>query len=410
MLVAEQGAFDALIETFVSTQTNSTNVEQWVDRVTQRIEVDNPGLAEDAVLGQLIRAAARTQWTAFLASITQPERDIPLLPSASEVATELARRGHQLAVLFRIYRVARRAIWDYITDVLSSVAPQSEESQFLIFFWNRASTWLDSVIEDSAAVFEAERDRVRQGAAAQRLVAVRALIEADASLNPREASAALGGHPLSGLNTAILVHATDMVRVTELRDAAVELAALTGARNPLVVSPGGRDLWMWIASKTPPPTDRLASLRRWLDERGFVVAVGSPADGIDGFRLSHLEAQRAQRMAFASRRLPNPLLFSEVETVAMLWQSPEDAARFVGRTLGPLAEDTEAMARLRQTARAAIESENLEKAAEALIVHSNTVRYRLGQIEKILGRSVNERSSDLALALAYHDAFLADSN
>lgn len=404
--MADQGSFDAVIERFVSTQTTADAIDRWVERVTQRIAAEIPAIAEDAVLGKAVAESARTQWTTFLGTIRYPEGEIPLLPSATEVATELARRGHQLSVLFRIYRVARRAIWDYITDVLTTVAPQSAESTFLIFFWNRASTWIDSVIEASTTLFEAERDKVRQGAAAQRLEAVRALIHADAPLGPREASATLGGHPLSGTNTAVLLHATDIDRVSELRDAAVEVAQIAGVRNPLIVSPGGRDLWMWLASKSAPETSAFGSLRTWLDERGILVAVGSPSEGVEGFRLSHLEAQRAQRMGFASHRLPNPLMFSDVEALAMLWQSPEDAARFVERTLGPLAADTEAMARLRQTARAAIESENLEKAGEALIVHPNTVRYRLGQLEKILGRSVNEKSSDLALALAYHDAFL----
>lgn len=406
--MAEPGSFDALVEQFVSAQTTTAAIDRWVDRITQRLAAEIPAIADDAVLGQAVALSSRSQWTAFLGSIRYPECDVPILPSAVEVAVDLARRGHELAVLFRIYRVARRAIWDYITDILGTAAPQSDESRFLIFFWNRASTWLDSVIEASSALFEAERDKVRQGAAAQKLVAVRALIEGDASLNPRESSAALGGHPLSGLHTAVLLHATDIHRVTELRDAALELAQLAGARNPLIVSPGGRDLWMWIGSKAALTTGRFGSLRAWLDERSIVVAVGSSSEGIEGFRLSHLEAQRAQRMAFASRRLPNPVLFGDVEALAMLWHSPQNAARFVARTLGPLAADTEAMARLRQTARAAIQSENLEKAGEALIVHSNTVRYRLGQIEKIMGRSVNERSSDLALALAYHEAFLAD--
>lgn len=403
--MADLGAFDVLVEHFVSTQSTVEAIDNWVGQVTRRIAAEIPAIAEDAVLGHAVTVSARHQWHAFLLSIRYPEREIPMLPSAAEVSTELARRGHQLAVLFRIYRVARRAIWDYITDVLPTVAPQSEEAQFLIFFWNRASTWLDAVIEGSAALFEAERDKVRQGAAAHKLDAVRALVEGTTSLTPRESSAALDGHPLSGMNTALLLHATDIGRVTELRDAAVELAQLVGARNPLIVSAGGRDLWMWIASKSAPAIDRFASLQPWLDERGIMVAVGSPSPGAEGFRLSHLEAQRAQRLAFASRRLPNPLLFGDVETLAMLWQSPQDAERFVTRTLGPLAEDSEAMARLRHTARAALAAENLEKAAEVLVVHSNTVRYRLGQIEKIMGRSVHDRSPDLALALAYHHAF-----
>lgn len=405
----DPASFEKFVARFAERQSDSAAVARWVDRITERIFAEVPSIAEDAGLAQLVLATARLQWTAFLASLTQPEREVPMLPSAVETAVELARRGHSLKVLFRIYRIARRAVWDYITDVLPTVAAESDDSAFLIFFWNRASTWFDSVIEGSSELFEAERDRVRLGADARRLMVVRNMLDGTASADSRELSAMLGGHPLSGYNTGLLLHASDADQVADLRDAALELARLAGSRNPLLVSPGGRDLWAWLATKAAPDTAKFARIGASLSQRGVSVALGVPCEGIDGFRLSHLQAQRAQRLALAAHGLPNPIHFAAIETLAMLWQTGDEAPRFVQRVLGPLAKNTEAVSRLRETARVVLETGSVERAAQILVVHKNTIRYRMAQVEKHLGRPINEGPTDLGLALAYHEAFMASA-
>lgn len=395
------------VAAFVALQSEPAPVKAWVSQITEGIFEEFPAIADDAALAEIVRKSAMSQWRAFLVSMNQPQNSVPMLPSAAEMAIEIARRGYSLPVLFRVYRIARRGVWEYITEVLMSGSLDAETPAFLIFFWNRLSSWIDSVVDASSLLFEAERDRVRQGAAAQRLDAVRRVLEGNALGTAREVSAALGGYPISGFNTAILLHASDLDRVDDLREAAVAVARSVGQKNPLVVSPGGRDLWVWLGTTKLPDIASLVAARPDLDSRGITAAIGTPSEGLEGFRQSHLEAQRAQRIGFAAHGLPNPLYFAHIETLAMLWNSGADAVRFVQRTLGELARDDEAMTRLRLTVRVVLNADSIEKAAEILIVHKNTVRYRLNQVEKILGRDIAESPIDLALALNYHEAFLA---
>ncbi|MEV0853398.1 MULTISPECIES: PucR family transcriptional regulator [Nocardia] len=398
--------FDARVREFVATQSEPVAFGQWVDRIVLRVQDAVPAMAADPYLTGVIRRSAESQWRAFLASMNQPEQDVPMVPAAAEMAVEIARRGRTLPDLFQVYRIARRGVWEHITGVLVEQAADAESTAFLIFFWDRASQWIDAVVESSAALFEDERDQVRLGEAAQKLETVREILDRRSMANPRDLSDALNGHPISGYNTALMLSASSADRVSELRAVAFELAKFAGARNPLIVNPGGRDLWVWLSTVKEPSLDQLVTAQPDLTARGIRVAVGAPGEGVEGFRQSHSEARHAQKIAAAAKNLANPLYFPNVEALVMLWQSSEQAVRFVQRTLGDLYKNDEAMNRLRQTARVTLGVGSVEKAAAVLIVHKNTVRYRLSQIEKILGRDLNEAPVAIALALDYHDAFL----
>jgi len=406
--VKEDDDFDAVVRGFVTRQMDPPLVTEWVDRIMTAILDGLPSIAADAHLSESIRRSAASQWTAFLTSLTEPEQSVPMVPSAVQMAVEIAHRGHSLKELFRVYRLARRGVWEYVKDVLFERIESGGRTALLIFVWDRASHWIDDVVEASATLFENERDQVREGVAAQRLGTVSEVLAGRWTGDERDLSDALGGHPVSGYNTALVVSSSAIENPRDLNAAAFALARSAGVRNPLIVSPGGRDLWVWLGTTRPPAVDRLVATEPASIAPGVRVAVGSPGRSIDGFRQSHLEAQQAQQVATVAKGLANPLYFPEVETLAMLWQSGDQAIRFVRRTLGDLHASNEPMTRLRQTARATLRAGSIEKAAEALTVHKNTVRYRLGQIEKVLGRSLNDDPVPLALALDYHEAFLED--
>lgn len=407
MAATKEAALARAVEAFVASASEPAEVESWVERITAPLLAQNPEVAADAVLTQTVRASVRSHWLAFLASLSEPQREVLLVQSGIEFAGELARRGHQVTVLFRVYRLAQQAVWDYITSVIQArTEPGLDDEGFLMLFWGRVTAWLDASVEASVAVFQSERERVLQGAAAQRLDAVRAVI-AGGTPDLRELSAVLGGHPLSTYNTAVLLHADDLERIPDLSEAVTRLAQCIGARNPLVINPGGRDLWCWFATRAAPDLGALRECVPWLEDSGIAVAVGTPLEGVDGFRLGHLEAQHAQSIAFRAR-LGSPLtLFPEVEALVLLAASPDGAQRFVRRTLGGLANDAEGPTRLRQTLHALLSTGSVDEASRALSVHKNTVRYRVGQAEALLGRPTAWVASEVELAVRYYDAFLA---
>lgn len=392
---------------FIADQASAEATESWVDRVSTPLLAQSPEVAGDAVLARSVRATVRAHWLAFVASLEEPEGQFHLVPAAAELASDLARRGSNLTLLFRLYRIGQHEVWTHLTAITPEfVGADGAAADFLVFVWGRASAWLDAAVEESVEVFQNERDRIRQGRAAQRLDAVRAILDGTDG-QARELSAALGGHPLSSYQTAMLLHTDDAERVAELQEAAGVLARQLQNRNPLIVSPGGHELWMWAASRDAPDLALLESCRPWLRDHQVFVAVGSPAEGAAGFRLSHHEAQQAQAIALRSRRRSPITSYGDVELLCLLAASGDAARRFVERTLGALAEEGEGRERLRETLRTFLATGSVDLAATALTVHKNTVRYRIAQAESLLGRPARSASAELDLALRYHDAFLA---
>jgi DNA-binding PucR family transcriptional regulator len=92
--------------------------------------------------------------------------------------------------------------------------------------------------------------------------------------------------------------------------------------------------------------------------------------------------------------------FEDVAPLALMSGSIELIRAWVGVVLGPLADDDEHTARLRETLRVFLhENGSFKATAERLTLHKNTVQYRVRKAEENLGRPVEERRLHLELAL-----------
>jgi hypothetical protein len=128
---------------------------------------------------------------------------------------------------------------------------------------------------------------------------------------------------------------------------------------------------------------------------------GNPGAGLAGFRRTHRQAQGAQAVALAAgpsgQRLTS---FAEVAPLALMASSVELLRAWVHETLGPLATDDDHYARLRDTLRVFLqENGSFEATAERLILHKNSVQYRVRKAEDALGHPVGERRLQVELAL-----------
>ena len=84
----------------------------------------------------------------------------------------------------------------------------------------------------------------------------------------------------------------------------------------------------------------------------------------------------------------------------MMLGSPELLRGWVLSTLGGLAADDENHARLRDTLLVFLQSGGSYKAtAERLLLHKNTVQYRVRRAEESLGRPLGDSRHDVELAL-----------
>lgn len=127
------------------------------------------------------------------------------------------------------------------------------------------------------------------------------------------------------------------------------------------------------------------------------VGVGGPYHGIDGLRWAFLEA----RAAFTQR--PGVHERKSINLPRLLMSNPDLPVKEVGhQVLKPLTEyDREHDSELLRTLAAYLKSEGSpQMTAQLLFVHRNTVRYRLEQIEQIIGLSLTSTESRVHLWLA----------
>ena len=130
-------------------------------------------------------------------------------------------------------------------------------------------------------------------------------------------------------------------------------------------------------------------------------AFGEPALGVTGFRRTHQQAVSAQAVALAAGpAAPSVTAFAEVAPLALMSGSLELLRAWVAETLGPLAGDDENNARLRETLRVFLQENLSYKAtAERLVLHKNTVQYRVRKAEESLRHPVAQDRLLVELAL-----------
>src|SRR5439155_20881650 len=97
---------------------------------------------------------------------------------------------------------------------------------------------------------------------------------------------------------------------------------------------------------------------------------------------------------------PTVTAFAEVAPLALMSGSLELLRAWVAETLGPLADDDDHNARLRDTVRIFLQENGSYKAtAERLVLHKNTVQYRVRKAEESLQHPVVQDRLRIELAL-----------
>jgi DNA-binding PucR family transcriptional regulator len=91
--------------------------------------------------------------------------------------------------------------------------------------------------------------------------------------------------------------------------------------------------------------------------------------------------------------------FADVGTVAMICADVPAARSWVWATLGDMAIDDEPYARLRDTLQVFLSTGSYTATAERMVLHKNSVQYRIRKAEEALGAPIDDRRADVELAL-----------
>jgi hypothetical protein len=158
------------------------------------------------------------------------------------------------------------------------------------------------------------------------------------------------------------------------------------------------EVWVWFGGRTPPSVAEALRLARECRDSGCNFSFGEAAQGLEGWRATHIQARRAftvvQKGGSGVVRYADVALLASALDDWFLW----DSLRSI--YLAPLDADRDGGQVARETLQAYFSSDrNISSAAALLEVKRHTVTRRLRAIEDRTGRSLAQSSSELDLAL-----------
>ena len=169
------------------------------------------------------------------------------------------------------------------------------------------------------------------------------------------------------------------------------------SRQLLSVSRSEATVWAWFGGRRRLAITDIERLMSATAPAGVSLAVGEPGVGIDGWRLTHRQAQAA--MLVALRRPQRLTRYADVALLAAVLRDQELARSLLEIHLSPL-EEQRGGAVARETLRAYFAAGcNAATAAAALGVNRHTVERRVHTIEERLGRLLHTCHAELEVAL-----------
>lgn len=324
--------------------------------------------------------------------------DVPA--AAAAYARRFAQRDLPVEGLLRAYRLGQQQATQWC---LTSLGARDLDTDVLLGSTREIvsvlSTYIDRVSENLVEIYETERKLWTQRTDAARAVALRTVLDDD-TLDSGTAEAMIG-YRMHGWHVGAVAWVERAVgQAGRQLDSATRILASVHGERPLVVLDDDHTLWAWLSSPDRTDLDEVALADALGDVPQLRIALGEPMHGLTGFRASHREALQARTVAEASTDRSQITRFAQVSVIALLSENLEALRTWISRTLGDLATDDEANARLRETVRIFLETGgSFTDAASRLHLHKNTVHYRVRKAEEVRGRPFGEDRLDVEVAL-----------
>jgi hypothetical protein len=367
---------------------------------------DIPQLRDDKPLLALLASSVDSNIDTCL-QIMQHRIDLATVaaPAAAvEYARRLAQRGTPLTALLRAYRVGHARFSDWLLRELAEQVSDAKMISAVTLGMSRiVAGYIDQTSEEVVAAYTRERENWLRNRSAARTARIRDLLSGE-RIDVSAAEATLG-YRLRQYHVGLVCWVGDAAgtadEISRLDHAISHVAAQAACGgDPVFLPRDESSAWAWLPLGIRDTFDSATASTAGLDG-DIHFAFGDVAKGTMGFRLTHQQAVAAQAVALAAGSPPARVVaFSEVAPVAMMLGSTELMRAWVFKTLGGLATDDEHHARLRDTLLLFLQMGGSYKmTAERLMLHKNTVQYRIRKAEESLGRPVGENRHDVELTL-----------
>ena len=386
--------------------TAAARLLELTHEIWQLLTQDIPELRGDELVEKLLDASIEENVSTLLHVLEHgtPIEQVDAPAAAVEYARRLAQRGVPITALIRAYRVGHGR---FLARCVEEIAVRSRDIDLTAAVTARlvevSFRYIDRVSEQVIATYQQERDRWLLTQTAVRAARVRAVL-GNEPVDIDATESALG-YRLQQHHIGVIAWVTDephgsegLTRLDRLASAAARTLGNRG--RPLFVPRDEALAWIWLPLGADATIDRELLADAFDNGDGSArIAVGEPAHGLDGFRQTHEQAARTQGLALAARPGTRLTTFAEVGTVALICADVPAARRWVWATLGDLAIDDEPHARLRETLQVFLSTRSYTATAERMVLHKNSVLYRIRKAEESMAAPIEDRRADLELAL-----------
>jgi DNA-binding PucR family transcriptional regulator len=381
--------------------------DDFIAELFDEMKADIRGLNHDARMMNLWRASLTENVVAALHYLDRDVSAAPLMeaPAAAlAYARASAQRDVPLSALVRAHRIGHARFLDVAMQYASLLEP-AQRAPTIIELVNRSARLIDEVADQLIVAYEQEHDRWvsrRSGLQQQWVSEVLAGAPVDVQRAERVLRYRFDGWHLAAV---VWVDAKVPTRdVVSLFDQVHSLVAteVGAVGRSLMLPTDEREarLWYSLGSARDDP----ARVRAAFESAGIRahLTFGRVEQGLRGFRASVNQAERVEAVVLAGGRPSARVVFyNEVAPVALMSSDVDELRRFVTDVLGDLSVDDERNGWLRETLREFLaRNRSYVATAEAMILHRNTIQYRVTQAMELCGLSFHDPDAVFEVQIA----------
>lgn len=382
--VSDVASPDVRVELAKRLRARRLEIEDVIFAVVSSI-ADRPGHSDSEYITGL-RATVTAIVDYSLNGIEQgPERSAPIPSVAVEQVQRAARSGVGLETVLLRYTVGHRHLARFVMG-------EAEKSprRCLRDILDHLGIMLEMLMRSLSTEYHHEVKRTGQTIEQRRADRVRRLLAGELE------EATEFGYAFDDM-----WHLGLIVLGAKVHDA-IRCLEKTSTQRLLLVVRDKKAAWAWIATRERSILSDLDVVWSAVASTGVSLAIGEPSKDLNGWRLTHQQAQAALLLILQGSRAVVRYTDDMILTAAL--QNPTLAKSLEEIYLSPLASQRDGGVAWRKTLRAYLDARgNIVTAAAKLGVDRSTVRRRLENIERQLDRMLHTCQAEIDVALRLHD-------
>jgi hypothetical protein len=306
----------------------------------------------------------------------------PIPPGVTLQARKAAREGVRLDTVLRRYAAGNKVLEEFVVAEADDIP-----REVLCRILSDQGPQVDRLMESVAAEYAQEQEQVERSSAQKITGHLLRLLADDKALDDDV-----------DFNYDFDIWHVGMVLIGRKAEAAARLLSERLGYRLLHIVRDPQVVWGWLGSRRQPAlADLLRSLPGDLPA-DTSLAIGEPRKGLEGWRLTHREAQVAHRVM-----LRKPEKFTRGRDVVLLAGILRDETlvrSLLDTYLAPLEKRSRSAGVLHETLRVYfLKGESTSAAAESLGVTRHTIRQRIRAIEEALEQPLHTCKAELQIAL-----------